>query len=140
MAEVMTKPSTKSVTHFLDAVEPQQRREDAFELLEIMKDISGEEPELWGPSIIGFGKYHYKYASGHEGDMCRVGFSPRKSSLVLYLMPGFDTRQSLLKKLGKHKTSVSCLYINKLADVDIAILKALIKQSLTEMNELYPDN
>jgi hypothetical protein len=140
MAEVMTKPSTKSVTHFLDAVELQQRREDAFELLEIMKDISGEEPELWGPSIIGFGKYHYKYASGHEGDMCRIGFSPRKSSLVLYLMPGFDTRQSLLKKLGKHKTSVSCLYINKLADVDIAILKALIKQSLTEMNELYPDN
>lgn len=136
----MTKPSTKSVTHFLDAVELQQRREDAFELLEIMKDISGEEPVLWGPSIIGFGKYHYKYASGHEGDMCRIGFSPRKSSLVLYLMPGFDTRQSLLKKLGKHKTSVSCLYINKLADVDIAILKALIKQSLTEMNELYPDN
>ena len=102
-----------------------------------MKTITGEEPKMWGSSIIGFGAYHYKYDSGREGDMPKVGFSPRKQSLTLYIMNGFDRYEELMEKLGKHKTGKSCLYVNKLADIDEGVLKELITLSFHYMNEKY---
>jgi hypothetical protein len=124
-----TKPTKASVKEFLEDVEHPTRKADGEKLLTIMKDITGEKPTMWGPSIIGFGSVHYKYKSGREGVMPAVGFSPRKSSLSLYIMAGFDQYKQLLDKLGKHKIGKSCLYINKLADVDEAILKKIIKAS-----------
>ena len=103
----------------------------------MMRRITGEEPRLWGPSIIGFGEYHYKYESGREGDFMRVGFSPRKANLVLYIMPGFARHDALLDRLGKHKTGKSCLYINKLDDVDRDVLETLIAESWAAMAEKY---
>ena len=129
MAENKTKKTGASVADFLAFVESKRRREDAITLLEMMSEITEMEPEMWGPSIIGFGSYHYKYESGREGDMPFIGFSPRKQSLSLYIMDGFDGRDGLLAKLGKHRTGVSCLYINKLADVDMKALQELIERS-----------
>jgi len=102
-----------------------------------MKKITKEEPKMWGPSIVGFGKYHYKYASGHEGDMCMSGFSPRKEALTIYILPGFEKNKSLMKKLGKYKTSKSCLYIKRLDDVDTKVLENLIVSSFNYMKEKY---
>ncbi|MFX0054415.1 MAG: DUF1801 domain-containing protein [Candidatus Hermodarchaeota archaeon] len=130
MSEAKTRPTDASVEDFLKDVEHPQRREDGFELLEMMKEITNEEPIMWGPSIIGFGSYHYKYESGREGDMPLTGFSPRKKSLTVYIMSGFEEYKDLLDKLGKHKIGKSCLYINKLADVDKNVLKKIIKKSL----------
>ena len=130
MSESKTRPMDASVEDFLKDVEHPQRREDGFELLEMMKEITNEEPIMWGPSIIGFGSYHYKYESGREGDMPLTGFSPRKKSLTVYIMSGFEEYKDLLDKLGKHKIGKSCLYINKLADVDKNVLKKIIKKSL----------
>ncbi|MHA2209901.1 MAG: DUF1801 domain-containing protein [Candidatus Thorarchaeota archaeon] len=132
MSENKTKPTDASVEDFLEAVEHPQRREDGLALLEIMKEITEEEPTMWGPSIVGFGSYHYKYESGREGDMPITGFSPRKSSLTVYIMSGFEEYTDLLDKLGKHKIGKSCLYINKLADVDKGVLTAIIKKSIKE--------
>lgn len=129
MAENKTRKTGASVDDFLASVENKRRREDGLTLLEMMREITGLEPEMWGPSIIGFGDCHYKYASGREGDMFLTGFSPRKQSLSLYIMDGFDGRDELLSRLGKHRRSVSCLYINKLADVDVEVLRELIKGS-----------
>ena len=115
------------------AVENRRRREDGLVLMEMMSDVTGLEPEMWGPSIIGFGSYHYRYESGREGDMPLIGFSPRKSSLSLYIMSGFDGQEDLLSKLGKHRTGASCLYINKLADVDMGVLRDMVSQSVEHM-------
>ena len=136
-AENKTRPTGADVSAFLDGVEPARRREDAFAVLDMMRRITGEEPRLWGPSIIGFGEYHYKYESGREGDFMRVGFSPRKANLVLYIMPGFARHDALLDRLGKHKTGKSCLYINKLDDVDRDVLETLIAESWAAMAEKY---
>lgn len=139
MAENKTRPTDASVEDFLDAVTPERRREDAYAILRLMRRITGEEPVMWGPSIVGFGQYHYRYDSGREGDFMRLGFSPRKSALVLYLMSGFEGRGDMLAKLGKHKTSRACLYINKLADVDMKVLERLLRADWKEMARRYPD-
>ena len=138
MAENKTKATDASVEAFLAAVEPEQRRIDGRVLLEMMARITGEPPKMWGPSIIGFGQYHYRYESGREGDMPRIGFSPRKAQLVLYLADGFAGRDALFARLGKHSTSKACLYINKLADVDLAVLEALMVESFEYMRKAYP--
>ena len=135
MSELKTKPTDVKVEDFLDSVEHPQRKADGFELLRIMREITNEEPVMWGPSIVGFGSYHYKYESGREGDMPVTGFAPRKQSLSLYIMSGFDEYENLLEKLGKHKVGKSCLYINKLADVDISVLKELIRKSVKKLVE-----
>jgi hypothetical protein len=136
MTELKTKVNDASVEGFLNSVKDEQTREDCFEILKIMKQVTREEPKMWGASIVGFGSYHYKDASGREGDWMLTGFSPRKQNLTLYLMGGFDAQADLLKKLGKHKTSVGCLYIKKLADVDKKVLKELIKNSVKAMKQI----
>ena len=137
MAKVKTGQNDGDVMAFLNAVEHKKRKEDSFVILDIMKEITGEEPKMWGTSIVGFGSYHYKYASGREGDWPLTGFSPRKQSMTLYIMPGFDRYEKLMEKLGKYKTGKSCLYINKLEDVDMVVLKDLVKGSVDYMNEKY---
>ncbi len=135
MSELKTQKNDESVEEFLNGVENDRRREDSFAILELMKAVTGEEPSMWGPSIVGFGSYHYKYASGREGDWMKVGFSPRKQNLTLYIMDGFNSHEDLLKKLGKHKTGKSCLYINKLEDVDQEVLKELVRQSVDSISD-----
>lgn len=130
MAELKTKKNTASVEKFLNNVADEQRRKDCFRLVEIMKTETKAEPAMWGTSIVGFGRYHYKYDSGRELEWFLVGFAPRKQDLTLYIMGGLERYPSLMKKLGKHKTGKSCLYIKKLEDVDIPTLKQLIKQSV----------
>ena len=131
--EVKTKKNNASVEEFLNSVEHEKRREDAFKVLEIMKKVTKEEPKMWGSSIVGFGTYHYKYASGREGDWMRVGFSPRKTSLSLYLTMDVEQFEELLSQLGKYKTGKGCLYINKLEDVDEKVLTKLIRESYKSM-------
>ncbi len=138
MADSKTKPTPIAPRDFLNAVEPVVRRADGLVLHDLMERLSGEPATMWGPSIVGFGSYHYKYDSGREGDMCRIGFSPRKAELVLYLIDGFEGHAELLARLGKHRTGVSCLYIKKLADVDMAVLEELIAASLAYMDAKYP--
>jgi len=135
MAELKTKATEVKVSDFLDAVEDEQKRKDAYELMDMMTKATKEPAKMWGPSIVGFGKYHYKYESGHEGDMCLIGFSPRKPNLVLYMC---RENEALLEKLGKYKPSKGCLYIKKLADIDKAVLKQLIKESVAYMKKTYP--
>lgn len=138
MADLKTKPTKNSVEAYLAQVEDDQRRTDSFALLTLMTEVTGYEGQMWGNSIIGFGQYHYKYKSGREGEWFLVGFAPRKQKLTLYIMPGFEKYDGLLAKLGKHKTGKSCLYLNKLADVDTAVLKDLIAQSVAHMQATYP--
>jgi hypothetical protein len=133
MAEPKTKKTDASVAAFLDAVADPGRREDARVVLGLMKRITGEEPKMWGPSIVGFGSYTYVYASGQTGDWPIAAFSPRKQALTLYLMPGFERDADLLKRLGKHKTGKSCLYLNRLADVDAGVLEELVRLSVERM-------
>jgi hypothetical protein len=130
MAENKTKPTKLSVAAFIDALTDQTRRADAKALVKLMQIAAGEKPKLWGPSIIGFGSYHYKYESGREGDMPVIAFSPRKAATVLYGMTGFNEAAALLTKLGKHTTGKGCLYIKKLVDVDQHVLEALVVKSL----------
>ncbi len=129
MAELKTKLNNRSVTRFLNSIPDQQKRQDCFALVKLMEQVTKAEPKMWGSSIIGFGSYHYAYASGHEGDMCLIGFSPRKQNLTLYLLAGFERCAELLKKLGKHKTGKGCLYINRLDDIHLPTLKKLVQQS-----------
>lgn len=136
-AKNKTTENDASVEKFLKSVENEQRRNDSFEVLEYMKDLTGEEAKMWGTSIIGFGRYQYKYESGREGEFMKVGFSPRKTSLTLYIMPGFARYDDLMEKLGKYKTGKSCLYIKKLEDVDQDILKDLIESSYEYMTKKY---
>ena len=128
MAENKTAPTDASVDDFIAGVDNKRRHADALTLLELFKQITQLEPVMWGPSIIGFGSYHYKYASGREGDMLATGFSPRKANLSLYVGDKFDGAAELYEKLGKYKRSVACLYINKLADVDMDVLKEIIEK------------
>ncbi|GAB4251141.1 MAG: hypothetical protein Kow0027_14910 [Saprospiraceae bacterium] len=135
-----TQPHDGSVEDFLNSVEDEQKRKDAWQVLNMMKEITGYEPVLWGPSIVGFGTYHYKYESGREGDFMRTGFSPRKTALTVYIMPGFGRYEELMAKLGKYKTGKSCLYIKRLSDVDLGVLRELIAESVAYMDEKYPRN
>lgn len=137
MAEPKTQPTTQSVQEFLNKVEPADKRTDSLVLLKMFQEITGEKAVMWGPSIVGFGKYHYKSErSRQEGDWLLTGFSPRKQNLTLYVMAGNKDNQVLLEKLGKHKTSVGCLYINKLADVDQMVLRTLIETSFRYMKDM----
>jgi len=135
MADVKTKLNNGDVMAFLNSVENDQRRNDALSVLKIFKDVTQEEPNMWGASIVGFGSYTYKYASGREGDWMLTGFSPRKQSLTLYIMSGLGSEADLLKKLGPHTSSKACLYIKKLEDVDEKVLRELIQISFTHAKE-----
>ena len=131
-------PTKVSVQTFVKGLDDERRRREATALISLMKKVTGEKPVMWGPTIIGFGSYHYKYASGREGDAPRAGFSPRSAALTVYCMPGFAAHRDLLDRLGPHKTSVSCLYIRRLDDVDVDVLRALVERSFDEINEQYP--
>lgn len=137
MAELKTTPNEQSVEAFLQSVDNDQKRRDCYAILDLMKKAVGAEPQMWGPSIVGFGSYHYKYESGREGDWFLTGFSPRKQNLTLYIMPGFGRYEDLMNKLGKHKTGKSCLYINKLEDVDQETLKQLVEESVDYLRKKY---
>jgi len=139
MAEQKTKPTEQSVEGFLDKVSSEKVRDDCFTLIQLMKKITGAPPKMWGPSIIGFGKYHYRYDSGHEGYSCLTGFSPRKANISLYVIPGFSQSPDLLKKLGKHKAAKGCVYIKKLEDVDLSVLEKLIRSSVDFLKKKYPE-
>lgn len=129
MAENKTTPNDQNVEEFLNTIEDERKRKDSFTLLELMKQITGLEPKMWGSSIVGFGSYHYKYESGREGDTILTGFSPRKQNLTIYNMSGFEQHGDLLKQLGKHSLGKGCLYIKRLDDVDLPTLKSLIEES-----------
>ena len=137
MAELKTKANQQSVEDFLKSVEDPKKREDCFTLLELIVSISKEKPVMWGNSIVGFGTYHYTYASGREGDWMKIGFSPRKQALTLYIMSGFSEYESLLKKLGEYKTGKSCLYIKNLSRINISILKEIITHSIDTISKRY---
>ena len=139
MAEIKTKATEVSVDDFIDGLPIPQRREDARIVRAMFERLTGEPARMWGPTIIGFGSYHYRYESGHEGTMCRMGFSPRKAELVLYVLTGFAGQPDLLGRLGKHKTGKVCLYIKKLPDVDATVLEEISARALAHMNEKYPN-
>ncbi len=138
MAEIKTKATEVDVEEFILKVDNDVRRNDSFKVVEIFKSITGFDPKMWGPTIIGFGKYHYKYDSGHEGDMPIAAFSPRKDSLVFYFS-NFDGRDALLEKLGKHKEGKACVYVKKLEDIDLSILNDITKASIKDVQAMYPD-
>jgi len=135
VAELKTKQTGESVRDFLDKVSDEERRADCLAIAKIMEDITGEKPKMWGPSIVGFGTYHYKYASGREGDWLITGFSPRKKDLTLYMMMGFEKHADLMKQLGKHSVGKSCLYIKRLSQIDVPTLRKLIQQSVKELKD-----
>lgn len=139
MAENKTLPTQASVDQFLAGVADSGQREDAKALIALLSRVSGETATLWGPSIIGFGRYAYRYDSGRTGEMCRIGFSPRKGKTVLYIVDGFPQHEEQLARLGKHKTGKSCLYIKRLSDVDMKVLEEMCSASLASMAERYPD-
>ena len=136
MAEAKTKKTNASVKDFLNKIEDEERRKDCFAVAKMMEEITGDKPKMWGPSIVGFGSYHYKYASGHEGDWPISAFSPRKKDLTIYIMPGFQESAELLEALGKHTTGKSCLYIKRLSDIHLPTLKKLIKESVKKMRKI----
>jgi hypothetical protein len=138
MAEPKTKLTDEKVDNFLNKIPDEQKRKDSFAILELMKEITKCEPRMWGTSIVGFGTYHYVYASGREGDWPMTGFSPRKQNLTLYIMPGFSKYDDLMKKLGKHSIGKSCLYIKRLSDIDMPTLKKLVQESFKRMKKIYP--
>jgi hypothetical protein len=140
MYEAKTKPTKVSVAGHLAAIEDETRRKDCKQLAAIMKRITGCAPKMWGPSIVGFDSYHYRYDSGHEGDCCVVGFASRKADLTIYLLSGYEDAQTkaLLAQLGKHKIGKACLYVKRLADVQLPILEELIKRSVAETRRRYP--
>jgi len=135
MAELKTKPTAESVSKFLKSVPDEGRRNDCLTIAKLMEEATGFKPKMWGPSIVGFGQYHYKYDSGQEGDWMLIGFSPRKQNLTLYLMLGLDKHGELLKKLGKHSHAKSCLYIKRLDDIHLPTLKKLIRESVKQMKK-----
>ena len=138
-SENKTQFNDAEVAAFIDAVADQSQRADAHKLATMMERLTGHKPEMYGPSIIGFGRCHYKYDSGREGDMPRLGFSPRKGQTVLYITDGYDKYAELMAKLGKHKTGRSCLYIKRLSDIDGAVLEQLCTESLASMANKYPE-
>ena len=138
MAELKTQPNQSSVVDYLNRVENQKKRADSFSILELMQEVTGEEPIMWGESIVGFGTYRYKYASGRQAEWFLTGFAPRKQNLTLYIMSGFSNYEQLLGQLGKYKTGKSCLYINKLAVIDLRVLERLIRTGLADLAKMYP--
>lgn len=141
MAENKTKPTSASVDEFIrEFADTDQKRNDSYRLIELMKSVTGEEPVMWGPSIIGFGSVHYKYASGHEGDMPVLGFSPRKSALSLYVYSGVEKHRQWLEGLGKYKMGRVCIYAKKLSDLDERVLVKLMKKTADWVKKKYPSN
>jgi hypothetical protein len=138
MATTKTAKTDKDALSFIDAIQDERKRNDSRTLIKLMSDITGAAPYMYGPSIVGFGNYHYKYASGHEGDAPLAGFSPRKDAMTIYMATEFSGRDEMLAKLGKHKSSKSCLYIKKLDDINIAVLKKIIVASMKEVQKRYP--
>ncbi|MRH43911.1 DUF1801 domain-containing protein [Aquibacillus halophilus] len=139
MYELKTKENDNSVITFIENVDSPKKREDAYRLLDIFTETTGYKAKMWGPSIIGFGAYHYKYESGHEGDAPLVGFSPRKAKISLYFATGDTERGELLEEFGKHTSGKACVYINKVADINVDVLSTLINQSVKFLRETYPD-
>lgn len=135
MADLKTRENDGSVDDYLNSVEDEKKREASFKVKAIMEEVTGEEARMWGDSIVGFGHYRYKYASGRDAEWMLVGFAPRKKNLTLYIMSGFDEYDDLLGRLGKHSTGKSCLYINKLEDVDLDVLQELVAQSVQHIQE-----
>jgi hypothetical protein len=140
MAELKTKSNNDSVAEFLNNLDDPKRQEDCKNIMKIMESLTGEKPRMWGSSIIGFGTYHYKYASGHEGDWFKTGFSPRKQNLTLYIMSGFEEYDDLMNRLGKYKNGKSCIYIKQIEDIDQEVLKELIAASLIMLENRYGVN
>ena len=138
MAELKTRPNDASVAGFLATIDDPGRRADARKVAAMMRRATGKRAKMWGTSIVGYGSYHYKYASGREGDFILTGYSPRKTALTVYIMPGFSPFKSLMSKLGKYKTGKSCLYINKLGDVDMDVLEELLEKDWATMQRVYP--
>ena len=138
-ASLKTQPNDLSVEGFIDSVENEQKRDDSRLLLKMMQEITGEKPVMWGNSIVGFGLYRYKYESGREGDWMVAGFSPRKQNMTIYMMGGFDNQEKFLARIGKAKTSVSCLYVKKLDDIDLDVLKDMIELSVKTIKKRYAD-
>ena len=138
MAENKTQRNDGDVLAYLESVDNKRRREDSLVVLELMEEETGEPAEMWGTSIVGFGSYHYKYESGREGDFMLAGFAPRKQALTLYIMGGHERHAELFAKLGKHRTGSSCLYINKLADVDLKVLREIVSASVAHMRREHP--
>ena len=136
-AEAKTKPTKEKVTDFLNRVSDDSRRADCYAVAKMMEEITGQKPQMWGPSIVGFGTYSYKYARGHSGDWPLAAFSPRKTDLTIYLSVAFEKKEELLSQLGKHKTGKSCLYIKRLADVHLPTLRKLIKASVKDAKDRY---
>lgn len=142
MNENKTQATAGRVSDFLAAVVPERRRRDGERLVQIFREVTGFEPKMWGPTIIGFGRYHYRYESGREGEICATGFSPRKANLVVYIMPGYGDFGDLMDRLGKHKLGKSCLYLNNLDDVDEEVLRELIAAGLKDLAtrwQIFPD-
>jgi hypothetical protein len=137
MAKNKTQPTKMKVSEFIAAIESPEKRKDCREIMKLMRKVTGKRATMWGTSIVGFGQYHYKYASGREGDHFLTGFSPRKQALTLYIMAGFKSHAKLMEKLGKHKTGKSCLYIKHLDDIDRSVLEKLITESVKYMRENY---
>ena len=133
VAELKTKQTEQSVSAFLNKIADQSRREDCLAVVDLMRDVTKEEPKMWGSSIVGFGRYRYKYESGREGEWPITGFAPRKGDLTFYITPGFEPFPEVMKRLGKYKTGKSCLYVKKLADIDLKVLKELVTKSVRKM-------
>ena len=138
MAELKTKQTEASVEEYLDTIEDPRRRADCVAISALMKKVTNCEPKMWGPSIVGFGSYHYRYETGHEGDACLAGFSSRKPEIVVYVAEEFEAREKLLRELGKHRTGKVCVYIKRLSDIDVAVLEKLVRASVAEMRKKYP--
>ncbi|MBK7981381.1 MAG: DUF1801 domain-containing protein [Ignavibacteriae bacterium] len=139
MYELKTKVNDASINNFLNTIDDDKKREFTYKIIDIMKKVTKEEPKMWGTSIIGFGSYHYKYKSGHEGDMCLVGLSPRKQSITLYLSYDITQHQELLTSLGKYKSGKGCLYVNKEEDVDLKILEKVISNAFKNKKNMKWD-
>ena len=141
MAENKLQETTGNVSKFIEEIEDEKKRQDAHQLIQLFSEETGCEPKLWGANIIGFGRYHYKYPSGHEGDAAPIGFSPRKAQISIYLsQPEDEIREEKLSRLGKHKMGKGCLYIKKVSDIDPAVLKELVQDSVSYIKETYPDS
>lgn len=137
MSENKTQPTEQSVKSFINSLDDEQKIADSNALIDLMKEVTGCEPKMWGPSIIGFDQYHYKYESGREGNFLKIGFSPRKREFSIYLMCSFDKNEELMKKLGKHRTGKSCLYVKRLEDINMDVLRELVLESVKFVNEKY---
>jgi hypothetical protein len=140
MAELKTRPTDRDVTAFLNSIDDEQRRRDCLAVAALMEEVSQAPPRLWGETIVGFGSYRYTYASGRAGDWMLTGFSPRKQNLTLYIMSGFEQYDGLLARLGKHKVGTSCLYIKRLADIDLPTLRELVERSVAHIRATNPSS